>query len=165
MVEKLFINKKIIGIYRVHGENKTFNLKAEFIIRNLEEKKKIYEFLKEQDIFPNVEDWYAKQIFITVNYYLDHVTDVADIDNVLNWIWKNVSYDEYLKYKKRTIESYGVKTYYWKAKPNFGDIMNEDILSSIFKLKFEFATFQNADLCCVGSIRPFHHKLKYWGVR
>lgn len=38
---KTFINKKIIGIYRFHGENVTFNLKSEFIIKNLEEKESV----------------------------------------------------------------------------------------------------------------------------
>lgn len=46
----------------------------------------------------------------------------------------------------------GVKLYYFNVWPNFGDMLNEDILSSIFKLDFKFASFQNVDLCSVGSI-------------
>ena len=57
-----------------------------------------------------------------------------------------------MKYKKRIIESYNLKLYYFNLRPNFGDTLNEEILSPVFKLKFEFASFQNADLSCVGSI-------------
>ena len=152
MIEgKTFINKKIIGVYRIHDNNGTFNIKSDFIIKNLKEKKKIYKFLKKHDKVPNLDEWYAKQISITVNYYLKYVEDKKRIDNVLNWIWKNVSYEEYLKYKKRVVESYKIKLYYYNY-PNVGDKLNETILSSIFKLKFEDETFQTADLCCIGSI-------------
>lgn len=148
---KTFINKKIIGIYRVHGENYTFNRKYELIIKNLEEKRKIYEYLKEQKIIPNLEDWYAKQIFITVNHYLKSTDDKNGIDNVLSWVNKNVSYEEYLKYKKRVMEEYNIKLFYYKY-PNVGDMLNETILSSIFQLKFELDNFSTADLCAIGSI-------------
>lgn len=148
---KTYINKKIIGIYRVHGANDTFTIQSDFIIKNLEEKRKIYEYLNECNIIPNLDEWYEKQIAITVNHYLSHVGDENGIDNVLNWIWKNVSYEEYLNYKKRVIESYGIKLYYYNY-PNVGDVLNEDILSSIFKLKFGIDTYHTADLAGIGSI-------------
>lgn len=149
---KTFINKKIIGIYRVHSTNDTFNTKSDFIIKNLEEKRKIFEYLREHKTINNLDEWYAKQIEITVNHFLRHNSDEKGEDDVISWVNENVSYEEYLKYKRRQIESSNVKLYYFHARPNFGDILNEDILSSIFKLEFESATFQNADLCCVGSI-------------
>lgn len=147
-----FINKKIIGIYRVHSSNDTFNTKSDFIIKNLEEKRKIYEYLREHNQFSNLEGWYAKQVGITVNHFLRSNPDLKGVNDVLNWVYKNVSYDEYLQYKKQQIKSHNLELYYFHGRPNFGDILNEDILSSIFNLEFESATFQNADLCCVGSI-------------
>ena len=148
---KTYINKKIIGVYRVHGENDTFNIESDFIIKNLEEKKKIYEYLKKNNIIAKTDEWYVKQISITVNHFLRNPKDEKGIDDVLNWIWKNVSYEEYLKYKKVTCESFNLKLYYYKY-PNVGDMLNEEILSSIFRLKFELDTFKTADLCAVGSI-------------
>lgn len=148
---KTFINKKIIGIYRVHGENGTFNAKSDFTIKNLEEKRKIYEYLKKKNVISNLDGWYDKQIDITLNYYFGNVGDEKGIDDVLNWIWKNVSCKEYLKYKKRIIESYGIKLYYYKY-PNVGDMLNEEIISSIFKLKYEEDTYHTADLAGIGSI-------------
>lgn len=148
---KTFINKKIIGIYRVHGENKTFNLKPEFIIRNLEEKMKIYEYIKKHCLILNIDDWYSKQISITMDYFLENVNDKNRIDDVLNWIYKNVSYKEYLNYKKKLIKSHNLKLYYYKF-PNVGDLLNEEILSSIFKLQFKEDTFHTADLSGIGSI-------------
>lgn len=149
---KTYINKKIIGVYRIHDKNIRFSLKSDFIIKNLEEKRKIHNYLNEHKIITNLDEWYTKQIAITVNYYLNYSNDENGIDDVLNWVWKNVSYDEYLKYKKRVIESNNLKLYYFNTWPNFGDMLNENILSSIFKIDFEFCSFQNADLCGLGSI-------------
>lgn len=146
------INKKIIGVYRVHSKNHTFGVKSDFIIKNLEEKRKIYDYLKERKIIPNINKWYSEQIAITVNFYLRNVGDEEGIDNVLNWVWKNVSYQEYLKYKKTVIKSHGLGLYYFNSWSNFGDMLNEYILSSLFKLEFQFNSFQNADLCAIGSI-------------
>lgn len=70
---KTFINKKIIGIYRIHTNNVTFNTKPDFIIKNLEEKRKIYEYLKKHNPIPNINEWYAQQIEITVNYFLNTI--------------------------------------------------------------------------------------------
>ena len=148
---KTYIHKKIIGVYRVHSENDSHHTKSDFIIKNLEEKRKIYEYLKEHKIIPNLDEWYAKQIAITVNHYLRNVGDEDGIDNVLSWVWKNVSYEEYLNYKKQVIDNYGVELYYYKF-PNVGDLLNETILSSIFKLEFEYCYFPTADLSGVGSI-------------
>lgn len=148
---KTFINKKIIGIYRVHGENETFNLKAKFITLNLEEKMKIYDYLKKHNTIPNVDEWYSKQIAITVDYFLENVRDKNEIDYVLNWIYKNISYEEYLKYKKKAIKMSNIKLFYYRY-PNVGDMLNETILSSLFQLKFELDVYQTADLAGVGSI-------------
>ena len=120
---KTFINKKIIGIRRIHSENITFAPQSDFIIKNLEEKRKIYEYLTEHKLIANADEWYAKQIAITVNYYLSHTDDEEGVDNVLNWVWKNVSPEEYLKYKKIMIEKYGIKLYYFNVWPNFGDLL------------------------------------------
>lgn len=146
-----FITKKIIGIYRVHGDNDTFKINPYMIIKNLEEKKKIREYLKEQNLITNIDEWYAKQIAVTVNHFLKHTNDEESIDPVLNWVCRNVSYEEYLNYKKKVIKTYNTKLFYYKY-PNVGDMLNETILSSIFKLKFELDTFQTADLTCIGSI-------------
>ena len=86
----------------------TFANNSDFIIKNLEEKRKIYEYLTEHKLITNAFEWYAKQIAITVNFYLNHPEDKDSIDAVLNWVWKNVSYDEYLNYKKRVINDNGV---------------------------------------------------------
>lgn len=147
---KTFINKSAVGVYRVHGKNYTFSPKSDFIIKNLEEKQNIYDYLKKHDLISNLDEWYVQQIAITVNYYLNNVGDDDGMDSVLNWIWKNVSYDEYLKYKKQVVNNYGIKLYYYQF-PNVGDLLNETILSSTFKINFEMTTFPTADLSGVGS--------------
>lgn len=149
---KTFINKKIVGIYRIHAGNYTSSPQSDFIIKNLEEKRRIYEYLRQNYAFRNLDGWYAKRVGKTVNYFLRNSRDEKGVGDVINWVNENVSYEEYLKYKKRQIESSKVKLYYFNGRPNFGDMINEDILTSIFKLDFKFSTFQNADLCCIGSI-------------
>ena len=59
---KTFINKKIIGIRRIHSENITFALQSDFIIKNLEEKRKIYEYLTEHKLITNADEWYANKL-------------------------------------------------------------------------------------------------------
>ena len=151
---KTFINKKSVGIYRVHGANDTFNTEPDFIIKNLEEKKKIYNYLKKHNVIPNVNEWYAEQISITVKHHLRNASIKKDADSVLNWVCENVSYDEYLKFKKQIVDKHGLEIYYYKF-PNVGDLLNETILSSLFKLKFKFSSFTTADLSGIGSILDF----------
>lgn len=149
---KTFINKKIVGIYRMHSSNSTVGMKSEFIIKNLEEKRKIFEYLKMHNPIDDIDEWYAKQIEKTVNFFLRYTDDEKGVNDILSWVNENVSYEEYLKYKKHQFDSFNLKLYYYNGRPNFGDMLNEEVLSTIFKLKFEFSTFQNADLCGIGSI-------------
>ena len=44
---RVYLLEDIVGIYRVHKSNVTKKLKLNFILENMNEKKKVYEFLKE----------------------------------------------------------------------------------------------------------------------
>ena len=67
---KVFVNEKAIGVYRIHDKNITFNLKADFLVENLEEKKYIYHKIIENQIFKDPDTWFEQQIRLTVEYFL-----------------------------------------------------------------------------------------------
>lgn len=95
---KAYFNKKIIGIYRMHTNNISYNVKADFTIENLEEKKRIYEIIRKK--LNNPQKWLFNEIKITVCYFLNgKENDKKEINKVLNWTKINVGFIPYLYYK------------------------------------------------------------------
>lgn len=45
-----------------------------------------------------------------------------------------------------------IKTYYYNKNNNFGDVLNKDILTKVFKIKIEEAKATDAELVCIGSL-------------
>lgn len=89
-----YANKKIIGIYRVNGKNDTFNVKADFTIKNLKEKKYVYKYLKNKELSFDLKEWYIKEIKITACHFLNgREKSKAKRKKVLYWILFNVSYE------------------------------------------------------------------------
>lgn len=82
----------IVGVYRIHGNNITFNLSKEFIIENLEEKiaiKKIaindYGYKKE-----DMDYWVNNNIYKTIEYYFIHsAKNSNDFQYMYNWAKMN----------------------------------------------------------------------------
>ena len=88
---KVFVNRKIIGIYRVHSQNITFGIKADFIIENLKEKKNIYKVIVEKNLFEDADEWFAKQIELTVKYLIEANPSNRDLIRVFIWILGNTN--------------------------------------------------------------------------
>lgn len=65
-----YIVEDKIGIYRVHGENISFNLSAQFILGNLEERVWAKNVLLDQVSKKIVEIWWQQQMIIIYKYYL-----------------------------------------------------------------------------------------------
>lgn len=87
-----FANDKIIGIYRVHNKNDTLNVKADFTIKNLQEKRYIYKYLKKKDVDFDLKEWYEKEIKITVCHFLNgREKSKVNRKKVLYWVLFNVS--------------------------------------------------------------------------
>lgn len=103
---KVYVNDSIIGVYRVHSKNISFNIKAPFLIENLEEKKKIYNIIKENNYF-NADNWFKEQIILTVEYFLNGIkVQKEDKDLVFDWISNNynnssIIFKELKKYQKK----------------------------------------------------------------
>ncbi|CUP17444.1 glycosyltransferase family 2 protein [Clostridium disporicum] len=89
---KVFVNRKIIGVYRVHSQNITLTIKADFIIENLKEKKYIYERIVENKLFNGADKWLSKQIEVTFKYLLWCSNPTRkEINKIFNWILKNTN--------------------------------------------------------------------------
>lgn len=96
---KVKVNKKIIGIYRMHSENDTLNVKADFTLENLNEKKYIYNYLKINKKYNfNLKKWYNKEIEITINHFFRGKENRwSEINKVIKWSKFNTSIFEYFK--------------------------------------------------------------------
>ena len=93
---RVYLLEDIVGIYRVHKSNVTKNLKIDFILENMNEKKKIYEFLKEYAKEINAEEWYEKQVSFTIYYYLTNSKcSKKDMKKLRDWCKKNTGRNKY----------------------------------------------------------------------
>lgn len=87
---RVYLLDEIVGIYRVHTSNVTKNLKVDFILENINEKKKVYEFLKEYVKEINCEEWFEKQVSLTIYYYLiNSYCSRKDLKKLIKWCIKN----------------------------------------------------------------------------
>ena len=82
----------ISGIYRVHSKNISFNLKVDFIIENLIEKKKVYEEIKIRGLLKEPEEWLEKQILLTTSYFVEN-NNIKDTDfkKLIDWCNENAN--------------------------------------------------------------------------
>lgn len=66
-----YIMDDFIGVYRIHNKNISSSIKDDFLIENLNEKKYIHGQIQEKKIKLELDDWWYKQVFITVKYFID----------------------------------------------------------------------------------------------
>ncbi|MDT3425169.1 glycosyltransferase involved in cell wall biosynthesis [Paenibacillus forsythiae] len=62
----------VVGVYRIHGNNITFNLSRDFLVRNLEEKRSIRNLAVERYSYQKKEmnSWFNNTAYDTIVYYL-----------------------------------------------------------------------------------------------
>lgn len=85
-----YIMDDCIGIYRIHNKNISNSIKDEFIVENLKEKKYIYEQIKSKMLSINLENWWYKQVLITVKYFIaDTKPNWESFLFVYKWCIKN----------------------------------------------------------------------------
>lgn len=85
-----FILEDIVGVYRIHKTNITFNLKLDFLLANLDEKKNVYNKLKNILNLEEAKEWWHNQIDITLKYYLSNTKiSKKQLFILLDWCKKN----------------------------------------------------------------------------
>lgn len=88
---KVYRNDNVIGNYRVHSQNITFNIKPEFLIENLNEKKYVYNEICKRNLFNNAEKWFKEQVYASVEYFITSSNpEKSDFEKINNWISNNV---------------------------------------------------------------------------
>lgn len=103
--EKVFVNEKIIGIYRIHSRNITFNIKADFLIENLNEKKYIYNKLKEERKLGDINYWFVQQVMLTVEYFFSGtIPKKSEKNKIYKWINNNIEFKSNIYLKLKIIE-------------------------------------------------------------
>lgn len=80
----VYISDALVGVYRIHDGSIGTNVSFNFIIDNIEEKRKISKKLP-----PNInqEEWFYKQSRISLNYYL-HKSKTISWINLFKWLNK-----------------------------------------------------------------------------
>lgn len=66
----VYFMEDTIGVYRVHDANISKAMTWDFICANLEEKYLVKQSAVDKNLFSNVEDWWLKQMEITVSYFV-----------------------------------------------------------------------------------------------
>ncbi|PGV51541.1 glycosyltransferase family 2 protein [Bacillus sp. AFS037270] len=82
----------IVGVYRIHGNNITFNLSKEFIVENLDEKTIVKNMAIEQFGFnkKDMDKWFNYTVHNTVSYYLvNSARNAEDFRYMFNWTKEN----------------------------------------------------------------------------
>ena len=94
--KKVMINDKIVGIYRVHDKNISYNIKPDFLIANLNEKLLVYYELKKQVNTFNIDKWINQQIYFTVSYFIHGSHPKYNLFKpVIYWINNNIPFSRY----------------------------------------------------------------------
>lgn len=90
LTKPAYILEDFVGVYRVHDKNMTFNLKLSFLIENLQEKKNIYEIIKNENIIEDAEKWLYEQIMLTADYYVRYSKpSEEDFKVLIDWCKNN----------------------------------------------------------------------------
>lgn len=79
-----------VGVYREHEGNISKGLNLPFVIKNLEEKKRIKDVIIKNKILDNVDFWWKEQIRIQLEFYCRSCNDKNDIKVALKWCRKNM---------------------------------------------------------------------------
>src|SRR5690606_24390313 len=84
----------IVGVYRVHGKNISFNLKCDSIINNLQDKINIKNLAVVKYGYDKIQmnTWLQEQSIRTISFYLlNSEVDILDFKKLYFWISKNLS--------------------------------------------------------------------------
>ncbi|WP_052410140.1 glycosyltransferase family 2 protein [Paenibacillus durus] len=82
----------VVGVYRIHGNNITFNLSRDFLVRNLEEKRSIRNLAIERYSYQKKEmnGWFNNTAYDTIVYYLwNSAKTKDDFMYMYQWIRSN----------------------------------------------------------------------------
>ncbi|GGF58860.1 hypothetical protein GCM10010912_00060 [Paenibacillus albidus] len=94
---------EIIGVYRIHGSNITFNLSPDFLIANLDEKRKIKNMAINQFQYDSIEmdKWFNNNSYNTISYFFYNSAKTSnDFNYMYEWVLKNCP-DIYARLKRK----------------------------------------------------------------
>ncbi len=88
---KVYILEDFIGVYRVHDKNMSFNLKLDFLLDNLDEKKRIDNIIKEKNLIEKENNWLYEQVMLTARYYvLGSKPSKENFEKLISWCNENM---------------------------------------------------------------------------
>ena len=86
----VYFMKALVGVYRIHAVNISKCITGDFVISNLKEKLRVYTLVAEKNLFADYDQWWLRQVFVTVSYYVygSHPT-LSDFNKVRKWCIAN----------------------------------------------------------------------------
>lgn len=108
----IYIEEKTVGVYRIHNNNISKSINADFIIENLDEKNYIYNQLKQRKADFSLSYWWFKTVELTFNYFLSSNPIKSEFDKVLKWCYRHTHISlKLIKYIIKVSISYRRKYY------------------------------------------------------
>lgn len=87
---KVFFLEDNLGVYRIHSSNISKSISADFVIANLREKQYVYNRIKETSAFEAYDEWWIKQIEVTVSFFVyDSKPKPSALNKVKKWCLAN----------------------------------------------------------------------------
>lgn len=101
----VYFLEDIVGIYRIHDSNISKKIDADFLIKNLKEKKFVYNYIKSNNLFYEYDKWWLKQIEETVGYFVyGSKPHIIELNHVYKWCCSDKSFKYNTELKKKFIE-------------------------------------------------------------
>jgi hypothetical protein len=77
----------IIGVYRLHTRNISYQLPLDFLMANLLEKKKVYDIAQKRGLLANPNQWLYDHWELTTKYYVQGtIPAYGDMRTLQRWI-------------------------------------------------------------------------------
>lgn len=92
LVGDAYLLEDIIGVYRFHGKNISYDLSIDFLMQNLDEKKYISDKVAEKSLFEDEKQWLYDQTMMTAQYFINgRGRTRQDISALCAWCRDNLS--------------------------------------------------------------------------
>lgn len=81
-----FVLSDIIGVYRIHSSNLSIRQTVDFTISGLQEKRRIYTIIKNNELFVESDEWWYNIVKNSFGYYVLFTNpNIQEFNEVKNW--------------------------------------------------------------------------------
>lgn len=86
-----YLMRDVVGVYRMHGSNISYDLSVDFLIENLDEKKYIADEIRRRNLFDDADEWLYRHFILTAQYFINgRGRTKQDIADLARWCRENL---------------------------------------------------------------------------